>query len=142
MNDLTFIQNYKDVRQRLNKGVSATPLPMIIRKPPEPVLTVVATTEDQAILKRRSLLDGCPLPNRFKLVVLFILEEADIPWRLLFKSSRKKHLVDVRRKVFCALRDEGLSFLQIARYCGMDHSTVIYGIREMRKKEGLNDNDN
>lgn len=84
------------------------------------------------------LMEGMPVvSNRIKLAVVVVLEEYAIDWKTLFDKERCRFKTAIRWKVFDALREEGLSFLEIARLCDVDHTSVLHGIRRVRGENNV-----
>ncbi len=84
------------------------------------------------------LMEGMPVvSNRIKLATVVVLEEYAIDWKTLFDKERCRFKTAIRWKVFDALREEGLSFLEIARLCDVDHTSVLHGIRRVRGENNV-----
>lgn len=84
------------------------------------------------------LMEGMPVvSNRIKLAAVVVLEEYAIDWKTLFDKDRSRFKTAIRWKVFDALREEGLSFLEIARLCDVDHTSVLHGIRRVRGENNV-----
>jgi len=84
------------------------------------------------------LMEGMPVvSNRIKLATVVVLEEYAIDWKTLFDKDRSRFKTAIRWKVFDALREEGLSFLEIARLCDVDHTSVLHGIRRVRGENNV-----
>jgi len=85
---------------------------------------------DMRIKRTSVLLEGCNMSRRLKLIVLPVLEEYDIPWEVLVSPSRKHNLKAPRREIWNLLREDGLSFPQIAKLFNRDHTTIIHGVNQ------------
>lgn len=84
------------------------------------------------------LVEGMPVvSNRIKLATVVVLEEYAIDWKTLFDKERCRFKTAIRWKVFDALREEGLSFLEIARLCDVDHTSVLHGIKRVRGENNV-----
>lgn len=181
MSDLAFVQNYKDIRKRLNGGVKN---PVVVVKPEQSVPTPVepvATEEprfykppenitrlkilkdrsvrdyvrrvvllEQNITYRQALLKGAEdVPKRVKLLILPILEEHNYSWEELFgkdkgtsRNSRTAQSVEVKWQIFREIYNNlETNPNQIARWCGMDHTSVLYGLGLLKKRKRANDRD-
>lgn len=95
---------------------------------------------NDGISYRQSLLEGMPpCSPRYRLSILFILEEYAITWAKLFDGKRPLYQSLIRWKVFRALREEGVSYPQIAKMCGMDHTSVMHGLKKLDQLEKTDD---
>ena len=54
---------------------------------------------------------------------LFEISPAD-----LLSRKRRQQIVHARMALYAALRKRGWSYPRIGRFCGRDHSTVMYGV--------------
>jgi len=89
--------------------------------------------EERGISFYTKLLEGMPtVSNRLKLVTVVVLEEYAIGWKTLFDKERCVFKTAIRWKVFDALRKEGLSLLEIAKLCNVDHTSVMHGLKRIR----------
>lgn len=128
-------EHYKQVRARLNKSAQ-------IKKvtPPKPIddyvmprpLPEVPETQEQMQRKR---LKGCPLSLRRQAIVLTILEEFDLTWETLWAKDRRAVMHAPRRKVWLKLWEDGMSISQIGRMTQRDHTTVLWGLRAVKKAQ-------
>lgn len=98
---------------------------------------------EEGITYREALLKGTEnIPKRIKLLVLPILEEANFSWEELFGknpttkgNSRTEDVVQTKWKIFRELHKElKLNPSQIAQWCSMDHTSVLYGLGKLEKK--------
>ena len=130
-----FAEHYKQVRARLNAGVQikkvAPKKPIEDYVMPAPIPEVA---ESQELIQRRRL-RGCPLSIRRQAIVLPVLEEFDLTWEKLWEKDRRQALQEPRRKVWLKLWEDGMSLLQIGRYTRRDHSTVLHGLRSIKKTQ-------
>lgn len=159
MNDLAFIDRYKEVRKRLNKGPAPKPKVLKLEQvdlPPPPVeppsedVVVrerirMASAESEGISYRQALLRGCDgLPKRAKLAILPVLEETNYTWEELFRKSpdtkrnnRTRQAVNAKWEIFKIMHYElGFTVNRIATWCNMDHTSVFYGLGLLKKKRG------
>ena len=130
-----FANHYKQVRARLNGGAQIKK----IEKPrfvedyvmprPQPE---ASETEEQT---RRKRLKGCLLSTRRQFIVLPILEEFDLTWEKLWEKDRRASMHAPRRKVWLKLWEDGMSISQIGRYTQRDHTTVLWGLRAIKKAQ-------
>lgn len=155
MNDLAFIGRYKEVRKRLNAGSPPKPKAVVTEEvvvkvtAPKSVDEMIreqllmATVHNEGISYRQALLKGCDgLPKRIKLAILPILEETNYSWEDLFRknpetkrNARSKNAVQAKWEIFKILHYEfGVTVNRIAQICGMDHTSVFYGLGLLKKK--------
>lgn len=171
MSDLSFLDNYKKIRSRLNgpqkqqaqSNVQPTPKPepkidaaprlkldtkklssLKVRK--DPALRKMLRQETllkEGITYCQALLAGAEnVPKRIKLLILPILEEANFSWEELFGknpvtkgNSRTEELVRTKWKIFKELHQElKLNPTQIAQWCSMDRTSVLYGLGKLERK--------
>ena len=126
--------HYSQVRARLNQQA---PKPKIIITPKPVEVTPQRNDEelDQEVQKLQSLLEGCVMPKRLKMLILPIVQEHGYSWEELVSISRKKYLHPARREIWIALREEGnLSFPQIGKLFNRDHSTIVHGYTEAKNE--------
>ena len=125
-----FQDHYSQVRARLSQQA---PKPKIAIPPakPKPVEVTPQRNDeelDQEVQKLQSLLDGCVMPKRLKMLIIPIIHDHGFSWKELVSISRKKYLHPARREIWIALREEGnLSFPQIGKLLNRDHSTIVHG---------------
>lgn len=94
--------------------------------------------EKRGITFYTRLMEGMPVvSNRIKLAVVVVLDEYAIDWKSLFDKDRCRFKSAIRWKVFDALREEGLSLLEIARVCGVDHTSVLHGLRKISGEKNV-----
>jgi chromosomal replication initiation ATPase DnaA len=130
-----FAEHYKQVRARLNKGAQikkvAPPKPIedYVMPRPQPE---VSETEEQ---KQRRRLKGCPLSMRRQALILPVLEEFDLTWEKLWEKDRRAVLQEPRRKVWLKMWEDGMSLNQIGYYTQRDHTTVLWGLRVLKKAQ-------
>ena len=130
-----FAEHYKQVRARLNRGAQIKK----IEKPrfvedyvmprPQPE---VSETEEQ---KQRRRLKGCPLSMRRQALILPVLEEFDTTWETLWGKDRRAVMHTPRRKLWLKLWEDGMSIAQIGRFTQRDHTTVLHGLRSIKKAQ-------
>lgn len=168
MNDLSFVENYKKVRNRLNRPQKK---PVVVKtveesvptieppmyKPPENITTLKVMQDpelrgylrkvvllEEGITYRQALLKGAEdIPKRIKLAILPILEERNFSWGELFgkdketkRNSRSPQAVQAKWEIFKELHyNHGMNPTQIASWCKMDHTSVLYGLGKLKKRE-------
>lgn len=120
--DLT--AHYRDVRRRLMSGRP---------QPPKVDQKEVALELPQFLSPR---LKGCPLSVRLRLLLLPIAERHKVTWDEVASPARHRRLRDPRREMWVALKNDGLSYPQIAAAFNRDHTTVLYGVKQYFKKQG------
>ena len=141
MNDLSFIQNYKDARARLfapRPKVAATPVAaprLVVVQPPPPPETA-----------RPAYLYAYPIGPKFpksRMSVTEILEEVALKHGIsvdtILQKSRKQELAHARQEAMytMALRTN-LSYPAMGSFLGgMDHTTVLHGIKAHCNRNGL-----
>lgn len=105
-------------------------------------LRKVAVLENN-ISYRQALLKGSDgVPKRMKLAILPILEETNFSWEELFgkneqtnRNSRTKDAVKTKWAIFREFHfNYGVTAHQIAYWCKMDHSSVLYGLGKLKKR--------
>lgn len=145
--------NIQEVKARLGITTKPTvPVAKISRPKPPSVLTRITKEEEEYYrsmeldvqAKRTAiLLDGCNMSRRLKLLILPVLQEYDVAWSILVSPSRMHKLKEPRREIWALLREEGMSFPQIAALCNRDHTTILYGYNEyLSMKEASNEKTN
>jgi hypothetical protein len=128
-------EHYKQVRARLNK--TAQIKKVAPRKPiedyvlPRPLPETPQSIEEQ----QRKRMKGCPLSLRRQGLVLPILEEFDMTWEKLWAKDRRAVLMTPRRKVWLKLWEDGMSISQIGQFTQRDHTTVLWGLRAIKKAQ-------
>ena len=128
-------EHYKAVRQRLNQAAQikrATP-----KKPIEdyvmPIPLPEVSESEEQIQRRR--MKGCPLSMRRQAIVLPVLEEFDLTWERLWQKDRRAVMHIPRRQVWLKLWEDGMSIAQIGRMTQRDHTTVLWGLRAVKKAQ-------
>lgn len=128
-------EHYKAVRQRLNQAAQikkvAPKKPIEDYVMPRPLPEVSESVEQ--IQRRR--LKGCPLSMRRQALVLPLLEEFDLTWERLWEKDRRAVMHKPRRKVWLKLWEDGMSIAQIGRMTQRDHTTVLWGLRAVKKEQ-------
>ncbi len=98
---------------------------------------------EEGITYRQALLKGAEdVPKRIKLAVLPILEETNFSWGELFgkdketkRNARCTEAVQVKWQIFKELHHiHGIGPTQIASWCKMDHTSVLYGLGKLKKR--------
>lgn len=145
------LAHYSAVRARLRGPVATPTVAIPKREPPPPAAEPPRVTplkderiagvpvlpfnrvaaEEAAIAKARRRLEGAPLSNRQKLMVLPVLEDHDVMWADVVRVSRLAKLVNARRDVYRELFEMGMSFSQIGRVCQRDHTTIMYHLEKL-----------
>ena len=130
-----FTEHYKQVRARLNKGAQIKKIEKprfvddYVMPAPQP-----EASETQASSQARRL-KGCPLSMRRQAIVLPVLEEFDMTWETLWAKDRRASMHAPRRKVWLKLWEDGMSIAQIGRFTRRDHTTVLWGLRALKKAQ-------
>lgn len=128
-------EHYKAVRQRLNKAAQikkvAPKKPIEDYVMPRPLPEVTESAEQ--IQRRR--MKGCPLSMRRQAIVLPVLEEFDLTWERLWQKDRRAVMHIPRRQVWLKLWEDGMSMVQIGRMTQRDHTTVLWGLRAVKKEQ-------
>ncbi len=98
---------------------------------------------EEGITYRQSILKGAEdIPKRIKLAVLPILEETNFSWGELFgkdketkRNARSAEAVKTKWEIFKELHNiHGIGPTQIAHWCKMDHTSVLYGLGKLKKR--------
>lgn len=98
---------------------------------------------EEGITYRQALLKGAEdVPKRIKLAVLHILEETNFSWGELFgkdketkRNARSTEAVQTKWEIFKELHyQHNINPTQIANWCKMDHTSVLYGLGKLRKR--------
>ena len=130
-----FAQHYKEVRARLNKGAQITKVKTprfaedYVMPRPQPEAGEKQISEEARLLK------GCPLSMRRQALVLPVLQEFGITWEKLWAKDRRAMMHAPRRKVWLKLWEDGMSIAQIGTYTQRDHTTVLWGLRALKKAQ-------
>lgn len=71
------------------------------------------------------------IPSRARVrdVLARVALEEGLPVSLLLTKTRRRVVAWPRQRVFYEAKREGRSYPEIARVFGMDHTTVLYGVR-------------
>lgn len=171
MTDLSFVENYKRVRERLygapKKNVVVPTQKEVVPVAVEPTYTPPdiitplkvmkdhelrahlrkSTVLEEGISYRQALLKGADgIPKRIKLYLLPILEEANYSWEELFskdpetkRNSRTDTAVKTKWAIFKEMHESlGMNPYQIARWCNMDHTSIMYGLGRLTKRKTAN----
>lgn len=92
---------------------------------PEPV-----APEDSFFLKGTQHLS----PRR-RALLLPVLRKHGFSWAELMNGSRKHKYLKARSEIYLLLREDGLSYPQIAAVCGgKDHTTVLHAVHKALKE--------
>ena len=86
-------------------------------------MTYVRVTVDDA---------GYPVARPTVRTLSYVYEESrarGVPVELVMSRSRRRSAVRARQAVMRRLRADGFSTVQIGRWLGRDHSTVVHGLR-------------
>jgi len=79
-----------------------------------------------------------PLPFRVtpqtRKIVRDVCQKRLVSERDVLNGGRTRNFVEARWHVWCLLRERGYSYKKIAMIFGMDHSTVIHGVRKFLAK--------
>lgn len=167
MNDLSFVENYKRIREKFNaprsKHIAIPTIEEVVPtveppsyRPPENITTLKVMQDpelrgylrkvvllEEGITYRQALLKGAEdIPKRIKLAILPILEERNFSWGELFgkdketkRNARCSEAVQAKWEIFKELHyNYGMNPTQIASWCKMDHTSVLYGLGKLKKK--------
>ena len=74
--------------------------------------------------------------NRVLELIDAVSAETGIPAKQIRGRCRKAHIVRARQIVMYEARQLGLSYPQIARAMGKDHTTIIHGVRAEEQRRG------
>ena len=154
-----FLDNYKKIRSKFREPPKPVKIPAK-PKPPEPPKTeidavakngtqgtgrnidqefeiLIKEAEARGISYYQRLIEHAPAMSRSKkLAIIVVLEEYAIPWEELFGAKDRPAFKSIIRwKVFRALHDEGATLNDIARFCNMDHTSVLYGLRKISSQD-------
>ena len=96
----------------------------------------------QAITTNAAILQGRPaipiLPQRVRFVLERISALHQVPLEALFGRRRTARVLAARRHAWAEIRKlikpdgQNISSVQIGRWFGVDHTTVLYGVRQHR----------
>lgn len=71
--------------------------------------------------------------ERLMRMVAAVADEHGVEPREIMSGSRRKAPSRARQDCWARLRREGLSYPQIGRMFGRDHSTVVYGVQRWER---------
>jgi chromosomal replication initiation ATPase DnaA len=72
-----------------------------------------------------------PPPFCLRTLVRTIAAEEGVSFEDIMRRTRIHRVAKARWKVFAALKKRGWSYPMIARPFGVDHTTVLYGVRRL-----------
>ena len=127
--------HYAAIRARLRPSPQVS---VVRRPPPAPDAPRVYTAEEEAALdakieRNQRLLAGCGISGRLKMLLLPILQEHDVTWMQMLRGGRAHCYRDCKREVWTMLYDEGLSYPQIGKLFGNDHTSILHGVKAWRE---------
>ncbi len=94
---------------------------------------MIRTSNDD--LMSRGLRDGCTRWLPEDIAILTQIDAAHrIPRATLFSRDRHVLIVVARHHLWSMLRERGNSLPDIAGLCGVDHTTVLSGVRSWRRQ--------
>jgi hypothetical protein len=130
-------EHYKAVRDRLNKPMQPKIVKVAAPKPPpeDYVMPAPQPEPDTEEVRRKIRLKGCPLSTRRQFLVLPILEEFNLTWEKLWAKDKRALMHEPRRKVWLKLWEDGMSISQIGTFTRRDHSTVLHGLKFIKKAQ-------
>lgn len=106
---------------------------------PEPAPRVYSEAEeaalDRQIERNQRLLAGCGISGRLKMLMLPILQRRDVTWMQMLRGGRAVCYRDCKREVWAMLYDEGLSYPQIGKLFGNDHTSILHGVKAWREAQ-------
>jgi chromosomal replication initiation ATPase DnaA len=129
------VDHYKEVRQRLNQAGYRYAKNKEVSK----LLKVKQTAEDMVMLVNLEREIVNDLKSNWRLIVEKIAMRVDKPVdEFLNSKSREKSLTFARQEAYYTLRKQtSLSFPQISKKFGKDHTTIIHGYFSHIKRNGL-----
>jgi hypothetical protein len=135
---------YRAGRARL--GAAPAPAKTVVMERPaaKPVVVKPVYVDVEAeIRKRQGLLQGCPLPARQKMLIADTLVETGVSWAQAVRhccglrhfegNAERRRNLEVRKTIWKALHADGMSFSQIGKLCGFDHTSVHYALKPRGK---------
>ena len=131
-NAQTAESHYAAIRARLRP----TPQVNVVRRLPSAprVYTEAEETALNAQIERnQQLLAGCGISGRLKMLMLPILQSHDVTWMQMLRGGRAVCYRDCKREVWAMLYDEGLSYPQIGKLFGNDHTSILHGVKAWRE---------
>ena len=90
---------------------------------------------DAQIERNQQLLAGCGISGRLKMLLLPILQRRNVTWMQMLRGGRAVCYRDCKREVWMMLYDEGLSYPQIGKLFGNDHTSILHGVKAWREAQ-------
>lgn len=90
---------------------------------------------DAQIERNQQLLAGCGISGRLKMLLLPILQRRNVTWMQMLRGGRAVCYRDCKREVWSMLYDEGLSYPQIGKLFGNDHTSILHGVKAWREAQ-------
>lgn len=90
---------------------------------------------DAQIERNQQLLAGCGISGRLKMLMLPILQRRNVTWMQMLRGGRAVCYRDCKREVWAMLYDEGLSYPQIGKLFGNDHTSIMHGVKAWREAQ-------
>ena len=126
-------------RQKPEQKPEPKPVPVVIVAPPEPEPEPEAVQEaknEAGFSKDDMLITRGLKRDRIRAIVLPILRKRDVTWEIIRGQNRHGPIVRARAEIFFALISNGYGFAETGRICGIDHTTVIHGVRKWKERNG------
>jgi chromosomal replication initiation ATPase DnaA len=106
---------------------------------PEPDPGYLTTRQTKAIIRDLIIMGEAPGPFRWRHIVEEVIEKHGVTFGQIIGRQRSKPLCVARFEAYFRLSEETtLSLPQIGKIMGgKDHTSVLYGIRKFRERNGL-----
>lgn len=70
--------------------------------------------------------------ERLLLAVSEIADRHEVELHEVLGLTRRRNVVNARHEAMSALHDQGMTYPQIGRFFGRDHTTVMHGVKRWR----------
>jgi hypothetical protein len=140
------VSHYREVRRNLSKGyarrseVRVEPEPIPVTEPPKKTLLPSVRVSAELLEQYQRSMDGLIHSGKAKKVTMAdVLAEVAKkhglePLRLKARV-RRKELTEARFEAFYRMRNElKMSYPQIGMFFGMDHTSILHGVRMHEQK--------
>lgn len=142
MNDLSFLENYKAIRQRLYpKAPAVVAMPQKVEEKPveEPIQQVVEEIEREVFEHEPTQTSydfSQTSVSRARTIIKEVAREMNVSVLDIISQRRSKEFVEARQYIMWRLRNEtSWSFPRIGKFLGnRDHTTVMHGVRRWEEK--------
>lgn len=91
----------------------------------------------EAVAKAQERIAGCYASRETRMEILTMLEEYDTTWLELLGPSRRAKLANCRREIYRLLHRRGWSYNKIGDFMQRDHTSVLNGVKNDRKAQGV-----